>query len=395
MPLQAGNRVGPYEIISLLGVGGMGEVYRANDTAQGRQVALKVLPDALARDSERLTRFTREAHVLASLNHPNIAAIYGIEGPAIVMELVEGRDLTVPLPLDEALPIARQIAEALEAAHDKGVVHRDLKPANIKITPDGVVKVLDFGLATAPVAKSGADSANSPTLTIASQPGVIMGTAGYRSPEQASGRPVDRRSDIWSYGVVLYELLCGRRLFQGETLMQTLAEVVRGDVNLTTLPSSTPPVIRELLRRCLDRNVKTRLRDRCGSLRRREDHSSAKVAATSVVLNGKPGGIDTGKPGVGAASPKSRPNRTRCSATSRVSRDSSDERRILGSEGGGPSPPSFSRLPTAVVSYCKVMAVCSTAGEMRGRSVFPRTSVCPRTSVSLLTTTNSIECEHA
>ena len=260
MPLSAGHRIGPYEIVSPLGAGGMGEVYRATDTNLGRQVALKVLPPAFANDAERMARFKREAQVLASLNHPNIAAIYGIEGSAIVMELVEGKDLGGPLPLEEALPIAKQIIEALEAAHEKGIVHRDLKPANIKITPQGVVKVLDFGLAKATEDPAISDPSNSPTLSIAgTQSGMIMGTAGYMSPEQASGRTVDRRADIWSFGVVLWEMLSGRKLFDGETIMHTLADVVRGEIDLNRLPAEVPVAIRGFIKRCLDRDVKRRM----------------------------------------------------------------------------------------------------------------------------------------
>ncbi len=272
MPLTAGTRLGPYEVISLLGAGGMGEVYRARDARLGRNVALKVLPPAFAADEERMGRFEREAQLLASLNHPNIAILHGLEESggvrALVMELVEGPTLADrlaagPLPLEEALAIARQIAEALEAAHERGIVHRDLKPANVKITPEGVVKVLDFGLAK--VAEDPAVSGNpaaSPTLTLAAtRAGVILGTAAYMSPEQASGRPVDKRADIWAFGVVLWECLGGRRLFEGETVSHTLADVLRAEIDVNKLPAGTPPVIRDLIRRCLDRDVKSRLRD--------------------------------------------------------------------------------------------------------------------------------------
>jgi serine/threonine protein kinase/Tol biopolymer transport system component len=250
-----------YRILSKLGEGGMGEVWRATDTKLNRDVAIKVLPPALANDVDYLARFEREAQVLASLNHPNIATIYGLEGNAIVMELVEGETLRAPLPVNETLAIARQIAEALEAAHDKGVIHRDLKPGNVKVTPEGVVKVLDFGLAKA-VEKTRAafSSAESPTLTMrATEAGVILGTAAYMSPEQAAGKAVDRRADIWAFGVVLYELLTGVMLFQGETISHTLADVLRKEIDLSKLPAETPPAIRELLRRCLDRNLKNRL----------------------------------------------------------------------------------------------------------------------------------------
>jgi predicted Ser/Thr protein kinase len=263
MPLASGTRLGSYEILAPIGAGGMGEVYRAKDAKLDREVAIKVLPAALAQDPERLARFEREAKVLAALNHPNIAQIYGLEQRALVMELVEGETLKGPLPIETALNYAKQIADALEAAHEKGVTHRDLKPANIMITPAGVVKVLDFGLATVtqPSAASEGDPANSPTLTMrATQAGMIMGTAAYMSPEQASGKPVDRRADIWSFGVVLFELLTGRQLFgEGETISHTLADVLRGPIDFDKLPKGTPRSIRDLLRRCLDRDVKNRL----------------------------------------------------------------------------------------------------------------------------------------
>ncbi|MBA2259937.1 MAG: serine/threonine protein kinase, partial [Acidobacteria bacterium] len=224
MPLTSGTRLGAYEINAAIGAGGMGEVYRARDTELNRDVAIKVLPELFAQDAERLARFTREAQTLAALNHPNIAQIYGLEkdpshpgGRALVMELVEGDELSEliargSVPLNETLPIARQIADALEAAHDVGIVHRDLKPANIKVRSDGTVKVLDFGLAKAmdPAGTSSGDAMASPTLTArATQMGMIIGTAAYMAPEQARGKPVDRRADIWAFGVVLYEMLSG------------------------------------------------------------------------------------------------------------------------------------------------------------------------------------------
>src|SRR6202521_2404824 len=274
MPLASGTRIGHYEIVDLLGKGGMGEVYRAHDTNLSRDVAIKVLPAALAQDPDRLARFEREAKVLAAMNHPNIAIIHGLENTAtntraIVMELVEGPTLADrlekgALPLNETLAIARQIADALEAAHEKGVVHRDLKPANVKVREDGTVKVLDFGLATAVQSSTGdrSDGANSPTLTMgATEVGVIVGTASYMSPEQAAGKPVDRRADIWSFGVVLWEMLTAKRLFEGESVSHTLADVLRAPIDFTALPAETPTPIRDLLKRCLDRNVKTRLRD--------------------------------------------------------------------------------------------------------------------------------------
>ena len=263
MPLTPGMTLGSYEILAPLGKGGMGEVYRARDTRLDREAAIKVLPLAFARDPERLARFEREAKALASLNHPNIATIFGLEespeGKAIVMELVDGAPLRPPLPLDEALRVALQIAEALEAAHDRGITHRDLKPANIMVTAAGQVKVLDFGLAAVARAAS-ASPEDSPTFTMANtEAGTIMGTAAYMSPEQAAGRSVDRRADVWSFGVVLWEMLTGKRLFAGETVSLTLADVLRTEIDFTRLPSTTPPAIRELLRRCLDRELKTRL----------------------------------------------------------------------------------------------------------------------------------------
>jgi Tol biopolymer transport system component/predicted Ser/Thr protein kinase len=257
---DAPQSIAHYRISGKLGQGGMGAVYRATDTKLGREVAIKVLPLSFAEDADRVARFTREAKVLASLNHPNIAQIYGIEERALVMELVPGATLQRPLPLETALNYARQIAEALEAAHERGIVHRDLKPANIVVTPEGVVKLLDFGLAAiAPVA---GDPLSSPTITMqTAQSGVIMGTAAYMSPEQAAGKPVDKRADVWSFGVVLWELLTGRRLFEGDTISVTLAGVLRGPIDFDQLPRDTPASIRSLLRRCLDRDVKNRLRD--------------------------------------------------------------------------------------------------------------------------------------
>ncbi len=250
-----------YRITSKLGEGGMGAVYRATDTKLNREVAVKVLPDSFASDPDRLARFTREAQVLASLNHPNIAAIYGVEERALILELVEGTTLAGPMPVAEVLPIARQIAEALEYAHDRGIVHRDLKPANVKVTPEGRVKVLDFGLAKALAAEAAAgDPMSSPTITMrATMAGLIMGTAGYMSPEQAKGKPVDRRADIWAFGVVVFELLTGRMMYTGETVSETLASVIKDQVDLSALPSDTPPAIRRLLKRCLEKDPQRRL----------------------------------------------------------------------------------------------------------------------------------------
>ena len=240
----------------------MGEVYRARDTKLERDVAIKVLPVAVAQDPDRLARFEREAKSLAALNHPNIAQIYAVEDNAIVMELVPGVPLHGPLPFDTALGYAKQIASALEAAHERGIVHRDLKPGNLMVTPDGVVKVLDFGLAGRAASDSTLSQDLSPTLTVrATQAGVIIGTAAYMSPEQAAGKAADKRADIWSFGAVLWELLVGARLFDGETISHTLADVLRAEIDFGKLPRGTPAAIRQLLGRCLDRDVKNRLRD--------------------------------------------------------------------------------------------------------------------------------------
>lgn len=271
MALAPGTHLGVYEVTAQIGEGGMGQVYRATDTKLKRQVAIKILPPSLAADHDRLVRFRREAEVLAALNHPNIAAIYGLEESAgitaLVMELVEGDDLAQriargPIPLDEALPIAKQIAEALEAAHEQGIIHRDLKPANIKVRPDGTVKVLDFGLAKVfdPVGSAAGSATMSPTLSIhATQTGIILGTAAYMSPEQARAKVVDRRADLWALGAVLYEMLTGTRAFGGEETSDTLAFVLTKEPDWTTLPAMTPEPIRRLLRRCLDKDHKQRL----------------------------------------------------------------------------------------------------------------------------------------
>jgi len=269
MELKVGTRLGTYEILAPIGAGGMGEVYQAHDTKLGRDVAIKVLPEAFARDANRLSRFQREAKILASLNHPNIATIFGLEDSGgtnyLVMELVPGETLADRIqregavPVVEALAIAEQIAEALEAAHEKGIIHRDLKPANVKLTPQGKVKVLDFGLAKAYAEDSGAyDPANSPTLSAAAtMHGVIIGTASYMSPEQARGKPVDRRADIWAFGCVLYELLTGDQLFGGESVTDTLAQVITKQPEWDRAPART----QRLLRWCLERDPKKRLRD--------------------------------------------------------------------------------------------------------------------------------------
>ena len=276
-----GDRLGSFQIVAAIGSGGMGEVYRATDTRLGRDVALRLLPDAFASDPERLSRFEREAKLLASLNHSGIAHLYGFDavtledgtkGHLLVMELVEGEDLAARLkrgaiPVAEAVGIARQIAEALEEAHEKGIVHRDLKPANVKLTPDGKVKVLDFGLAKAwsgdaSSAQSSADLSQSPTLANnGTAAGLILGTAAYMSPEQARGKPADRRADIWSFGVVLFEMLTGRALFGGETVSDVLAGVLAREIDWSPLPAETPPHVRHLLARCLERDPRQRLRD--------------------------------------------------------------------------------------------------------------------------------------
>ena len=286
MPLAAGTRLGPYELSAKLGEGGMGEVYRARDTRLDREVALKLLPSSVAGDADRLRRFEREAKTLASLNHPHIAQLYTVETdggagpPFLVMELVEGEDLATmlarhALPLDEALPIARAIAFALDAAHDAGIVHRDLKPANIKVRPDGTVKVLDFGLAKGAAADSAPASAgviNSPTLTnFGTEAGLILGTAAYMSPEQARGRPVDKRADIWAFGCVLYEMLGGKRVFGGDDVTEILASVMRDEPDWSALPATTPVRVRRLLARCLERDPRRRLRDIGDALHDLED----------------------------------------------------------------------------------------------------------------------------
>jgi eukaryotic-like serine/threonine-protein kinase len=272
MPLVPGTRIGQYEIVTLLGAGGMGEVYRARDARLQRDVAIKIVRDLAAGGPDRVTRFRREAQVLASLNHPHIGAIYGVEdvgeSGALVLELVDGPTLADriargPIPLEEAIPIARQIGDALAAAHDQGVIHRDLKPANIKLRPDGTVKVLDFGLAKVFADESSASEPfNSPTLSLgATHAGVILGTAAYMSPEQARGKTVDKRTDVWAFGCVLYEMLAGRRAFAGDEVSDTLAFVITRDVEWDALPKETPAGIRRLLRRCLEKDRARRLRD--------------------------------------------------------------------------------------------------------------------------------------
>ena len=290
MGLSAGTQLGVYQILDKLGQGGMGDVYRARDTKLNRDVALKVLPDLFARDPDRLARFTREAQVLASLNHPNIAAIYGIEGDALVMELVAGEDLSAiigrgPMPLADVRSIAKQIADALEAAHEQGIIHRDLKPGNIKVKADGTVKVLDFGLAKAlgPEWGSAPDLMNSPTLTVhATQMGMIMGTAAYMAPEQARGKPVDRRADIWAFGVVLYEMLTGRRAFDGDDVSITLANVLKDEPKWQELPADLPTPLSRLLRRCLEKEPKRRLSAIGDARLELEEHEPSRAGVSST-----------------------------------------------------------------------------------------------------------------
>jgi len=310
--LSSGTRFGPYEILSPLGAGGMGEVYRARDAKLGRDVAIKVLPEAFASDAERLARFRREAQVLASLAHPNVAHIYGVEEAdgvdALVLELVEGETLAEriargPLPVDEALDFARQIADGLEAAHEKGIVHRDLKPANVKITPQGKVKVLDFGLAKAVAGDpSSPDATQSPTITAAAtQAGVIIGTAAYMSPEQARGRAIDKRSDIWAFGAVVYEMLTGKKAFEGETISDTLAAVLRADVDWSALPPETPSPVRRVLRRCLDRDLKTRYHDVADARIAMDEAPEPSAAAAAVPAPSAPPRRSAAWPAVAAA----------------------------------------------------------------------------------------------
>jgi eukaryotic-like serine/threonine-protein kinase len=301
MAIQPGKHLGPYEILAAIGAGGMGEVYRARDSKLGRDVALKVLPEAFARDAERMARFQREAKSLASLNHSNIASIYGLEDSgsthALVMELVEGPTLadrikSGAIPIEEALPIAKQIAEGLEYAHERGIVHRDLKPSNVKVTSDDTVKILDFGLAKTMQAETASgDATTSPTLSaMATQSGVLLGTAAYMSPEQARGKLVDRRADIWAFGCVLYEMLTGKMTFGGGAVTDTLAAVLRAEPEWSQLPATTPTRVRVLLQRCLQKDPKQRL----------QAIGDARISLDEV-LSGAP------EPSSGAAAPNSIP----------------------------------------------------------------------------------------
>ena len=295
LALTPGTRLGVYQVTAQIGEGGMGQVYRAHDTKLNREVALKILPDLFASDPDRLARFTREAQTLASLDHPHIAAIYGLEDAggvkALVMEFVEGDDLSQrigrgAIAIDEALPIAKQIAEALEAAHEQGIIHRDLKPANIKVRPDGTVKVLDFGLAKAmePAEGSSPTLSMSPTITTPAmtQAGMIFGTAAYMSPEQARGKTVDKRSDIWAFGCVLYEMVTGRRVFQGEDITETIAAVVKDQPDFAQVPAA----VRRLLKSCLEKDPKKRLQA-IGDMRLLLEDAAPPITAPSRLQHGK------------------------------------------------------------------------------------------------------------
>jgi serine/threonine protein kinase len=285
MALTIGSQLGSHEITGLLGKGGMGEVYRARDLKLKREVAIKILPEEFARDADRVSRFQREAEVLASLNHPNIAAIHDLEETNgtryLVLELVEGDTLADriaqgPVPVEEALTIAKQICDALEAAHEKGIIHRDLKPENVKLTPDSKVKVLDFGLAKAmELTPTNATMSNSPTMLSGTMGGMILGTAAYMSPEQARGRSADQRSDIFSFGCVLYEMLTGKHAFPGQDVSEILAAVLKVEPDYPALPANLNPRFVEMLRRCLHKDPKQVAGDRRRSLRDRRDCSGA------------------------------------------------------------------------------------------------------------------------
>ncbi len=304
MTLSAGTKLGPYEVVAPLGAGGMGEVYRARDTGLKRDVAIKVLPAEFAADPERLARFRREAELLAALNHPNIASVHGLEetadGIAIAMELVEGESLAQKfeglrgsgLGISESLPIARQIGDALEAAHDKGIVHRDLKPGNIMLTHDGQVKVLDFGLARIEAGAAGSGpggASHSPTLTFAgTQAGLILGTAAYMSPEQAKGRVADKRSDVWAFGCVLYEMLTGTRAFDGEDVSDVLATVLKSEPNWAAFPPGVPFHIQNIVKRCLAKDRKARIPDMSVVRFLFDDAASAAVPPAAPTASARP-----------------------------------------------------------------------------------------------------------
>ncbi len=312
MALEAGQKLGLYEILDPIGKGGMGEVYRARDGKLGRDMAIKVLSPEFAEDAERLSRFERKARLLASLNHPNVDTLHGLESSGdqsfLVMELVEGETLAEaitrgPLAIEEALSIFRQIAAGLEAAHEKGVVHRDLKPANIKITPDGDVKILDFGLAKALAVEdqSADDISRSPTLTKGTALGAIMGTAPYMSPEQARGRAVDKRTDIWAFGCCLYETLTSRRPFDGDTVTDILAAVVKNEPDWHRLPADAPQSTTRVLRRCLEKDRRRRLRD-IGDVRLKlEETSEQGEGASGLTEKSTPARVRQALPWVLAA----------------------------------------------------------------------------------------------
>ena len=295
MSLTPGTRLGIYEVTAKIGEGGMGEVYQARDTTLDRDVALKVLPEAFTADPDRLARFQREAKVLASLNHPNIGGIHGLEESgetqALVLELIEGPTLADriaegPVPVEEALNIAKQIADALEAAHDQGIVHRDLKPANVKVRSDGTVKVLDFGLAkavTPEVGGTGGSDAATMSLSAATQVGMVVGTAAYMSPEQAKGKVVDKRTDIWAFGAVLYEMLTGTRAFPGDDVSDTFASVLAREPAFDALPVSVPSGVRRLLTRCLEKDQQKRLRDLTEGFLQMEDAAARAEVVTATV----------------------------------------------------------------------------------------------------------------
>ena len=371
MPLESGTRLGQFEILSPLGRGGMGEVYRARDSRLSRDVAIKILPEALARDPDRVARFEREARVLASLNHPHIAAVHGFEqGDGhrfLVLELVPGPTLAErlakgPLDVQEALPLARQMAEALEEAHARGVVHRDLKPANVKITPEGRVKVLDFGLAKALAdEKSDATVDDSPTMTRnVDSAGVILGTAGYMSPEQARGQVVDKRADIWAFGCVLYEMLAGRRLFDGASTTDALAAVLTTEPDWTRLPPATPPGVQSLLRRCLQKDKTSRL----------HDMGDARIELEEAIADSRSGVVPAPRPS---------PFPAKRLATHALAF-------VLGGLVGGaavaflvPRPQARPAPPPASTSTCRPRACCATTCKVSCPSPFRRTPAALRT----------------